>query len=132
MLIEMSKIGFDEQVSLRNHLFHRQKQNCTENDTISGTVNNEKDGAQLLENIGLFDIDWNRSRWDSKHRYKFLDFVWPGNKFLELSKKYSVGSHPELLREAAFHCGRVTALDWPSISGSLCSRRRRVKMLHPR
>jgi len=84
-------IGFDELVSLKNRLTdHRQKQDCTVNGSISGTVNPEEPGAKLLENLGVFYINWSLSRWDSKYRYKFLDFIWPGDKFLELSKKYTV------------------------------------------
>jgi N-acetyllactosaminide beta-1,3-N-acetylglucosaminyltransferase len=91
MFITLRIIIFDEIVPLKNHLIHqRQEQDNTENGTISGTGNHQQDGAKLQENIGVTNIDWTLSRWDSKHRYKFLDFVWPGNKFLELSKKYTV------------------------------------------
>jgi hypothetical protein len=91
MLIEIPKIGFDDQLPLENHLIHhRHKRDYTVSGSISGTGNHQQDGAKLLENIGVLNIDWSLSRWDSKHRYKFLDFIWPGKKFLELSKKYTV------------------------------------------
>ena len=91
MIIKWPIIGFDEIVPLKNHVIHkRQKQEFTVNSSISGTVKQEEAGNQMLENVGVFNIDWRLSRWDSKHRYKFLDFIWPGNKFLELSQKYTV------------------------------------------
>jgi N-acetyllactosaminide beta-1,3-N-acetylglucosaminyltransferase len=91
MLIKKTIIGFDERDQLTNCLIHHpEKQNSTANGSISSTVSREKAGAKMLENLGLFNINWSLSRWDSKYRYKFLDFIWPGNKFLELSKKYTV------------------------------------------
>jgi N-acetyllactosaminide beta-1,3-N-acetylglucosaminyltransferase len=91
MLIKPPVIRLDEIASMKNHLIHhREKQNFTANGSISGTVNHEEDGTKLLENLGVFNVNWSLSRWDSKHRYKFLDFICPGNKFLELSKKYTV------------------------------------------
>ena len=84
-------IGFDELVPLNNHFIHnRQKQYCTVNGSISGTVNCEDNGAQLLENLGVSNSDWRLSRWDSKYRYKFFHIIWPGNTFLEVSEKYAV------------------------------------------
>jgi N-acetyllactosaminide beta-1,3-N-acetylglucosaminyltransferase len=91
MLIEMPKTGFDEQQPLQNHLIHRrQKRDNMVSDTISDTRNHQQDGAKLLETFGEFDIDRRPSRWDSKHSYKFLDFFWTGNTFLELSNTYTV------------------------------------------
>jgi len=91
MLMKKPTISFDEIVPLKNrHIHHQQKQDCTVNGSISGSVSREEAGAKLLENLGLFNINWSLSRWDSKHLYKFLDFIWPGNKFLELSKKCTV------------------------------------------
>jgi N-acetyllactosaminide beta-1,3-N-acetylglucosaminyltransferase len=91
MLIKKPTIGFDEMGSLKNQIFHhRQKRDYTVNCSISGTVKQEEAGTKLLENLDVFNVNWSLSRWDSKHRYKFLDFIWPGNKFLELSKKYTV------------------------------------------
>jgi len=91
MIIKGPIISFDDLVPWKNYLIHnRQKQDYTVNGSISGRVNQEEAGTQLLENIGILNIDFRLSRWDSKHRYKFLDFIWPGNKFLELSQKYIV------------------------------------------
>jgi N-acetyllactosaminide beta-1,3-N-acetylglucosaminyltransferase len=91
MVIEMPKLGFDEIVPLKIHLIHRrQKIDYMVNSTISGSVTQQEDGAKLLENIGVINIDWSLSRSDSTHRYNFLDFIWTGNKFIELSKKYTV------------------------------------------
>ena len=91
MLIKKPIISFDEMVPLKIlPIHHRQKQDFTVNGSISGTGNHENDGVKRLENLGLFSTNWSLSRWDSKHRYKFLDFIWPGNKFLELSKQYTV------------------------------------------
>jgi hypothetical protein len=83
MVIEMPKIGFDDQLPMTNHLIQiRQKRVNTVNSTISGTGKQQVDSNKLLENIGLINIDWSLSRSDSKHRYKILDFVWLGNTFL--------------------------------------------------
>ena len=91
MIIYMPKADFDELLPLRNHPTNTpRKQDCTVKFFISGSVNQEEAGTQMLENIGAFDSDWKLSRWDSKYCYKFLDFIWPGNKFLELSQKYTV------------------------------------------
>lgn len=91
MIVKGPINGFDRLVPLKDYLTHnRQKRDCTEKISISDTDNQQQPGTQLLENVGLFNIDWRLSRWDSKHRYKFLDFVWPGNKFLKLSQKYTV------------------------------------------
>jgi len=91
MTIKWPIVDSDVMVSLGNHLIHhQQKQNYTVNGPISDRVNQEEAGTQLLGNMGVFNIDWRLSRWDSKYRYKFLDFIWPGNKFLELSQKYTV------------------------------------------
>jgi hypothetical protein len=91
MLIYKPIIGFDEIVPRNIHLLpHRQKQDWTVNGSISGTVNHEQAGAKRLQNLSVFNTDWRLSRSDSKHRYKFLDFIWPGNKFLELSNKFTV------------------------------------------
>jgi len=91
MLIKKLVTDFDEIEPLQNPLIHyRLNQKCTANDSISGTVNPEEAGAKLLQNLGVFNINWSLSRWDSKYHYKFLDFIWPGDKFLELSKKYTV------------------------------------------
>jgi hypothetical protein len=91
MVIEKPEIGFDDQLPLKNHLIHHQKkQDNTVIGTISGTSKLQEDGAKLLDNFGEFSIDWSLSRSTSKHRYKFFDFIWPGNKFLELSKKFTV------------------------------------------
>ena len=91
MLIKKPIFGSDEIVSPKNHITHQlQKRDFTVNGSISGTGNQEEAGAKRLENLGVLNIDWSLSRSDSKHRYKFLDFIWHGNKFLELSKKYTV------------------------------------------
>jgi N-acetyllactosaminide beta-1,3-N-acetylglucosaminyltransferase len=91
VLIKKLIIAFDEIVPLKNHLIHhRQIQDYTASGSISVTVNHEEAGAKRLEHLGVFNSNWSLSRSDSKHRYKFLDFISSGNKFLELSKKYTV------------------------------------------
>ena len=91
VLIKEWIIAFDEIVPLENHLIHQlQQQVCTASGSISVTVNHEEAGAKRLQHLGVFNSNWSLSRSDSKHRYKFLDFISSGNKFLELSKKYTV------------------------------------------
>ena len=91
MFIKKLTNDFDDLEPLKyHHIHHRQNKHYTVNGSISGTVNHEEAGVKRLENIGVFNIDWRLSRWDYKQRYKFLDFIWPGDKFLELSKKYTV------------------------------------------
>ena len=80
-------IDYEEVLSLNNPLFHQQQeQDCTGIGSISGTINHEDVGAKYC----VFNITRNPSRSDPKRRYKFLDSFWPGNKFLELSEKYTV------------------------------------------
>jgi N-acetyllactosaminide beta-1,3-N-acetylglucosaminyltransferase len=91
LLLTMRKVGFEEPVSLKHHLIHqRQKEDCRENCSISDTVNHEEAYAKLLQGLDVFSFNWSLSRSDSKQRYRFLDFILPGNKFVELSKRYTV------------------------------------------
>ena len=91
MLIKTPMIDFDDLEPLKVQLIHHgQKQDYTVNGSIPGTVNHEEAGAKRLEKIVVFNINLGLSRWDYKQRYKFLDFIGPGNKVLELSKKYTV------------------------------------------
>jgi N-acetyllactosaminide beta-1,3-N-acetylglucosaminyltransferase len=46
--------------------------------------------GQLMNNRSIFDVNLQLSQWDSTRRFKFLDFVLSGDKFEELSKKYTV------------------------------------------
>ncbi|PSN56389.1 hypothetical protein C0J52_13989 [Blattella germanica] len=41
-------------------------------------------------NTSIFRIDLRLGRWDSRHLYKLFDFALPGERYAELSDKYSV------------------------------------------
>lgn len=41
-------------------------------------------------NTTIFHVDLQLGRWDSRHLYKLFDFVLPGDRYAELSEKYSV------------------------------------------
>ncbi|PSN39741.1 hypothetical protein C0J52_19960 [Blattella germanica] len=40
--------------------------------------------------VRTFKVDFHLGRWDRKRLYKFFDFVLPGDRFSELSEKYSI------------------------------------------
>lgn len=91
LLITMRMVGFQEPLSVNYQFLHqRHQQDFIKNVSISDTATCEGTSARLVENLEVFNINWSLSRSDSKHRYRFLDFILPGNKFVELSKKYKV------------------------------------------
>ena len=91
VLILMLSLNAEELTSMKNRLLEqRQNRDSSGKTCFSDAVITEDAGFGLVEDLGFFNINWKLSRWDSKYRYKFLDFVVQGDKFLELSKKYTV------------------------------------------
>ncbi|KAJ9597487.1 hypothetical protein L9F63_011647, partial [Diploptera punctata] len=56
--------------------------------TSSATKSHSSNSATT--NTSIFHIDLRLGRWDSRHLYKFFDFALPGERYAELSEKYSV------------------------------------------
>ncbi|XP_069696973.1 beta-1,4-glucuronyltransferase 1-like isoform X3 [Periplaneta americana] len=56
----------------------------------STTATDETSGNELATNSTVFRVDLRLGRWDSRHLYKLYDFALPGDKYADLSDKYSV------------------------------------------
>lgn len=81
--------SFQQSVSLKNH-FHDQDE-LWNSHGLSGAQNPEKTGHRLLlNNPGIFNVNMSLARWDERCLYRFFDSVLSGDKFIELSEKYTV------------------------------------------
>ena len=56
----------------------------------SSTSSAPKSSNSPTTNTSIFHIDLRLGRWDSRHLYKLFDFALTGERYAELSEKYSV------------------------------------------
>lgn len=81
--------GFHQSVSLKNHLQHQDEIQSSHGS--SGALKSEKTRHRLvLNDPDIFNVNLSLARWDTRRLYNFFDYVLSGDKFIELSEKYTV------------------------------------------
>jgi N-acetyllactosaminide beta-1,3-N-acetylglucosaminyltransferase len=90
-IIPVIWLMYDSQqsVSLKNHLHHQDE--LQHSHGSSDALNPEKTlDRLLLSNPSILNVNFSLAQWDTRCLYKFLDSVLSGDKFTELSEKYTV------------------------------------------